>query len=40
MSKPRYAVASDGRSLMNVSVEGATATPITVVLNWDVALKK
>jgi hypothetical protein len=40
MSKPQYAVASDGRFLMNVAVEGATAPPITVVLNWDAALKK
>ena len=40
MSKPQYAVASDGRFLMNVAVEAATAPPITVVLNWDAALKK
>jgi len=40
MSKPQYAVASDRRFLMNVSVEGAAASPITVVLNWDVALKR
>lgn len=33
-------LASDGRFLMNVAVEGATAPPITVVLNWDAALKK
>jgi serine/threonine protein kinase len=39
-SKPQYAVASDGRFLMNMAVEGATAPPITVVLNWDAALKK
>ena len=40
MSKPQYAVASDGRFLMNMAVEGATASPITLVLNWDAALKK
>jgi Tol biopolymer transport system component len=40
LSKPQYAVASDGRFLMNVGVEGATVPPITVVLNWDAALKK
>ena len=40
ISKPQYAVASDGRFLMNLAVEGATAPPITVVLNWDAALKK
>ena len=39
-SKPQYAVAPDGRFLMNMTVEEATASPITVVLNWDVALKK
>jgi dipeptidyl aminopeptidase/acylaminoacyl peptidase len=39
-SKPQYAVASDGRFLMNMAVEGATAPPITVVLNWGAALKK
>ena len=40
MSKPQYAVAADGRFLMNVAVEGATPPPITVVFNWDAALKK
>ena len=40
MSTPQYAAASDGRFLMNVAVEAATAPPITVVLNWDAALKK
>lgn len=40
MSKPQYAVASDGRFLMNMTVEATTAPPITVVLNWDAALKK
>ena len=28
------------RFLMNMTVEAATAPPITVVLNWDAALKK
>ena len=41
MSTPQYVVASDGRRfLMNVAVEEATPPPITVVLNWDAALKK
>jgi Tol biopolymer transport system component len=40
VTKPQYAVARDGRFLMNVAVEGATASPITVVLNWDAELKK
>ena len=39
-SKAQYAVASDGRFLMNMTLEAATAPPITVVLNWDAALKK
>jgi len=39
-SKQQYAVAPDGRFLMNVAVERATAPLITVVLNWDAVLKK
>jgi len=39
-TKPQYAVAPDGRFLMNMPVEGSTAPPITVVLNWEAALKK
>jgi hypothetical protein len=39
-SKAQYAVARDGRFLLNVSAEDATASPITIVLNWDAALKK
>ena len=39
-SKAQYMVAPDGRFLMNVAVEGATPSPITVVLNWDAGLKK
>ena len=35
----QYAVAADGRFLMNVAND-AVASPITVVLNWDAALKK
>ena len=38
--KPQYAVAPDGRFLMNVVVEGATASPITIVLNWMTDLKQ
>jgi len=40
VTKPQYAVAPDGRFLMNVAVEEATGSPITVVLNWDAELKK
>jgi len=39
-SRSQYAVSADGRFLMNMAVEGATAAPITVVLNWEAALKK
>ena len=40
LSKPQYAVAADGRFLMNVTAEDTTAAPITIVLNWTGALKK
>ena len=30
----QYDVAADGRFLMNVPAEDATAAPITVILNW------
>lgn len=39
-SRAEYAVAPDGRFLMSVTVEDATASPITIVLNWEAALKK
>ena len=39
--RSQYAVASDGRFLMNVSVDqAAPAPPITVVVNWTTGLKK
>ena len=38
--KPQYAVAPDGRFLLDVALDEATASPITVVLNWTAALKK
>ena len=38
--RAQYAVAADGRFLMNVSVDEATASPITIVMNWDAQLKK
>ncbi len=37
---PQYAVARDGRFLLNVAVESDTTPPISIVLNWDAALKK
>jgi hypothetical protein len=36
----QYAVAPDGRFLLNTVVDQANASPITVVLNWTAALKK
>ena len=40
-TRSQYAVAPDGRFLMNVPVdEAATAPPITVVVNWAAGLKK
>jgi Tol biopolymer transport system component len=35
-----YAVASDGRFLVNRAIEDATATPITLVVNWAAALRE
>ena len=39
-SRALYAVAADGRFLINVTVEADRTTPITIVQNWDAALKK
>ena len=39
-SRVEYAVAPDGRFLMSVTLEDATASLITIVLNWEAALKK
>ena len=33
-NRPQYAVARDGRFLINEPVADATATPITLILNW------
>jgi len=35
-----YAVAPDGRFLMNVGADDAVTSPITIVQNWTTALKK
>jgi hypothetical protein len=35
-----YAVASDGRLLLELPAAAATSPPITLVLNWTTALKK
>jgi hypothetical protein len=39
-SRPQYAVAPDGRFLMNVTVDDTVVSPISIVLNWATALKK
>jgi hypothetical protein len=39
-ARAQYAVASDGRFLMNVAADDVATSPITVVLNWDSALRK
>jgi len=36
----QYDVAPDGRFLMNVPTEDATAAPITVITNWTEKLKQ
>jgi Tol biopolymer transport system component len=38
--KPQYAVASDGRFLLDTKIDDPMPSPITVVLNWTAALKK
>ena len=40
MSLWRVAVARDGRFLINQSVNEATATPITLLMNWNPAAKE
>jgi hypothetical protein len=39
-SRALYAVAADGRFLMNVTIEADHPAPIIIVQNWDSALKK
>jgi hypothetical protein len=36
----QYAVARDGRFLMNIVADDAVTSPITIVQNWTVGLKK
>jgi serine/threonine protein kinase/Tol biopolymer transport system component len=40
LARAQYAVARDGRFLMNVNADDTAAAPITIVLNWDAGLKK
>jgi eukaryotic-like serine/threonine-protein kinase len=39
-TRPQYAVARDGRFLINQTVNEAAATPITLLMNWNPAAKK
>ena len=39
-SRPEYAVAPDGRFLMNVAEDAAVTSPITIVQSWTAGLKK
>ncbi len=40
LARPLYALAADGRFLLNEAVEDAVTTPLTIVLNWDAELPK
>jgi hypothetical protein len=39
LSRAQYAVAPDGRFLLNVSADDPAASPIRIVQNWTVGLK-
>ncbi len=39
-ARAQYAVAPDGRFLMNVTTDDAVGSPITIVQNWTAGLKK
>jgi dipeptidyl aminopeptidase/acylaminoacyl peptidase len=39
-ARAQYAVASDGRFLLNIADDEGVTSPITVVLNWEMGLKK
>jgi hypothetical protein len=39
-ARAQYAVASDGRFLMNITADDAVASPITIVHNWTAGLKR
>ena len=40
LARAQYAVAPDGRFLMNIAAADAVASPITLVLNWTAGLTK
>ena len=39
-SRQQYDVAADGRFLINVTSDGVTASPITVLQNWKPPVKQ
>ena len=39
-ARPQYAVARDGRFLVNLAVDAEATPPIAIVLNWDAQLRK
>jgi hypothetical protein len=39
-TRAQYAVARDGRFLMNVTADDAVTSPITIVHNWTAGLKR
>jgi len=39
LGQTQYVVAADGRFLLNVSTDDAAVPPISIVLNWDAALR-
>jgi dipeptidyl aminopeptidase/acylaminoacyl peptidase len=40
LARAQYAVAADGRFLMNIAADDGITSPINIVQNWDAALKK
>jgi dipeptidyl aminopeptidase/acylaminoacyl peptidase len=40
LARTQYAVAPDGRFLMNIAADDAVTSPITIVQNWTAGLKK
>ena len=38
--RPQYAVARDGRFLVNLAVDAEATPPIAIVLNWDAPFRK
>ena len=40
LARAQYAVAPDGRFLMNVAADEGITSPITIVLNWQAGLRR